>query len=122
MYNLGLSAILWEIMSSNAWWFVCSVMRTLGFKCQLSGDSPQGSWSSINDVSHSGFVCCYPNPISVTYILFFKGESDIREHSSICCTQPHHAGEAIIMLLGNYENFANVVAENIIKTRCIRIK
>ena len=33
-----------------------------------------------------------------------------------------HAGEAIIMLLGNYENFANVVAENIIKTRCIRIK
>ena len=25
-----------------------------------------------------------------------------------------HAGEAIIMLLGNYENFANVVAENII--------
>ena len=34
----------------------------------------------------------------------------------------NHAGEAIIMLLGNYENFANVVAENIIKTRCIRIK
>ena len=33
-----------------------------------------------------------------------------------------HAGEAIIMLLGNYENVANVVAENIIKTRCIRIK
>ena len=28
-----------------------------------------------------------------------------------------HAGEAIIMLLGNYENFANVVAENIIKIR-----
>ena len=26
------------------------------------------------------------------------------------------------MLLGNYENFANVVAENIIKKRCIRIK
>ena len=43
---------------------------TIYFKCQLSGDSPQGSWSSINDVSHSGFVCCYPNPISVTYILF----------------------------------------------------
>ena len=37
-------------------------------------------------------------------------------------TRAHHAGEAIIMLLGNYENFANVVAENIIKTRCIRIK
>ena len=34
----------------------------------------------------------------------------------------NHAGEAIIMLLGNYENFANVVAENIIKIRCIRIK
>ena len=34
----------------------------------------------------------------------------------------NHAGKAIIMLLVNYENFANVVAENIIKTRCIRIK
>ena len=34
----------------------------------------------------------------------------------------YHAGEAIIMLVGKYENFANVVAENIIKTRCIRIK
>ena len=52
------------------------------------------------------------------------------EHFVLGCTcihfitavEHHHAGEAIIMLLGNYENFANVVAENIIKTRCIRIK
>ena len=30
-------------------------------------------------------------------------------------------GEAIITLLVNYGNFSNVVAENIIKTRCSRI-
>ena len=33
-----------------------------------------------------------------------------------------HAGEAIIMLLVNYGDFSNVVTENIIKTRCSRIK
>ena len=33
-----------------------------------------------------------------------------------------HAVEAIIMLFLNYGNLANVVTENIIKTRCIRIK
>ena len=40
-----------------------------GLKCQLSGDAPQGPWSSINDVNYSGCVCCYPNPVSVTQVL-----------------------------------------------------
>ena len=34
----------------------------------------------------------------------------------------YYAGAAIIMLLVNYGNFANVVTENIIKTGCIWIK
>ena len=50
MYNLGLSAILWEIISSDAWWIVCNVKYS-GLKWQLSGDAPQGSWSSMNDVN-----------------------------------------------------------------------
>ena len=37
----------------------------------------------------------------------------------VCYTISQQAEEAIIMLLVNY---GNVVAENIIKTRCIRIK
>ena len=47
---------------------------------------------------------------------------DIQVNQGSFISKPYHAGEAIIMLLGNYENLANVVAENIIKTRCIRIK
>ena len=68
MYNLGLGATLWEIVSSYAWWIVCNDMYS-GLKCQLSGDAPQGSWSLINDVNCSGCVCSYPNPISATYML-----------------------------------------------------
>ena len=48
MYNLGLSAILWEIISSYAWWIVCcdvmyytvmttlTKLRSLIFSCNIS--------------------------------------------------------------------------------------
>ena len=69
------SAFLWEIISSDDWWIVCNVMYS-GLKCKLSGDAPQGSWSSINDVNYSGCVLllsnsyiCY-NFVPVTRIVF----------------------------------------------------
>ena len=67
MYDLGLSAILWEIISSYAWWIVCNVLCIPGLSANSQGNSHQGSWSSINDVNYTGCVC-YPNPISVTHI------------------------------------------------------
>ena len=40
MYNLGLSAIIWEIISSDAWWIVrCDVMYR-GLSAALRGCSP----------------------------------------------------------------------------------
>ena len=39
-------AILWEIISSDAWWIVYYGMCTVG-----SGDVPQGPYSLINDVA-----------------------------------------------------------------------
>ena len=47
---------------------------------------------------------------------------DLRSRIIFCLMFYAHAWESIIMLLVNYENFANVVAENIIKTRCIQIQ
>ena len=53
-----------------------------GLKCQLSGDAPQSSWSSINDVNYSGGVCYYPNPdihynlVPVTRIVFWQNRWD----------------------------------------------
>ena len=41
MYNLGLSAILWEIISSDAWWIVCNVMCTLGLSANSQGMLPR---------------------------------------------------------------------------------
>ena len=40
MYNLGLSAILWEMISSDARWIVCCDIMYLGLSAALR-DAPQ---------------------------------------------------------------------------------
>ena len=45
-------------------------MLCFGLKCQLSGDAPQGSWSSINGVNCYGGVVLNPTPISATYRVY----------------------------------------------------
>ena len=39
-------------------------------KCQLSGDAPQGSWSSINGLNCYGCVVLDPIPVSATHIVY----------------------------------------------------
>ena len=53
-----------------------------GLKCQLSGDAPQGSWSSINYVNYSGCVLllsksyiCY-DLVPGTRIVFWRNSWD----------------------------------------------
>ena len=41
MNNLGLSAILWEIISSDAWWIVCDVSCNLGLSAASQGMLPR---------------------------------------------------------------------------------
>ena len=58
MYVLGLGATLWRCSPSMYVRMWCVVILCYaGLKCQLSGDAPQSSWSSINDVHYSGSVC-----------------------------------------------------------------
>ena len=40
MYDLGLSAILWEIISSDAWWIVCNVLCIPGLSANSQGMLP----------------------------------------------------------------------------------
>ena len=52
MYNMGLSAIIWEI-SSDAWWIVCCDVMYRGLSAALRGCSP-GLW--INAINCSWCV------------------------------------------------------------------
>ena len=62
-----------------------------GLKCQLSGDAPQGSWSSINDVNYYGCVLLWSkshNRYTYTSI------TSASHHTEICikCFMVHITG------------------------------
>ena len=86
------------------------------------GDFQWSDWthyaSQLSSNPYQGTCTCQIQKQSELFLF----QSKINKKCGGILVDPHHAGEAIIMLLGNYENFANMVAENIIKTRCIRIK
>ena len=52
MNNLGLSAILWEIISSNAWWNVREVSHNLGLSATSQGMLPRTCEVQINYVNY----------------------------------------------------------------------
>ena len=53
MYNLGISAILWEIISSDTSWIVCVCdVMYIGLSAALRGCSP-GPVDLINDINCS---------------------------------------------------------------------
>ena len=66
MYNLGLSAILCEIISSDAWWIVCNVSCTLGLSATSQGMLPMTYGVQEMMLTITVVFSCDPNPITAT--------------------------------------------------------